>query len=65
MRSDPYILVECDGDDCSASIDVEAPFPYTHRTTDSEEDRAVERAGWTVKDGKDLCEGCAPEGEDD
>lgn len=55
MRNDPHIYVECDGPNCDDSVEVPAPFPYNHRTTDAEEDAEVTRAGWIVSDGKDFC----------
>lgn len=64
MRSDAYILVQCDGPGCTDSIEIEltsiARGGYDMRNLDAD----LQRWGWTTKDGLDLCEECSePEEE--
>lgn len=67
MIHDASVEVTCDGRRCRESIHVALPFVYPDYTgkggrydhDDGEVERKVERQGWTVKDGKHYCPGCA------
>lgn len=67
MIHDAEIEVTCDGTGCRESTHVRPPFVYagtlhTIGHYDHDEatvERLLKREGWTVRDGKHYCEGCA------
>ena len=64
MRSDPTILVECDGDECSYEEELHMT-PLSGSSWDERHlDADLRARGWRIEDGKDFCPDCADEQDD-
>lgn len=65
MIHDPTLIVTCDNPRCSQEIEVSCPFPYTHRTNDSEINSEIEDHGWIVIDEDHFCSQECRDGDTD
>ena len=63
MRSKPTVIVTCDGPNgCTNQIEIftELPLPGKMKAQEFAEavDREIKANGWTIDDGRDLCDEC-------